>query len=309
MTQKSEVEHIFKTFYNMIYTQFETKIKVLRSDNGREYFTKLLSDFFSQNGIFQQSSCVDTPQQNGIAERKNKHLLEVARALLFTHKVPKIFWGDAVLTATFLINRMPSKVLKFATPISEFSKIFPQTKIPSTLPLKTFGCTVYIHNKDVNLGKLDPRGTRCVFLGYSPSKKGYKCYDPKKQKYFVTFDVQFFEKQSFFQPHLQGEHTQADSALGGDEKIVFDFHDQGESLFENFSSEFALQNSDFLQNLNNSKNSEENHQENNPTDVLNNENVTPSSVSPIRTRNNTENRFGKVFSRREPKSSGLTNNL
>jgi len=92
-------------------------------------------------------------------------------------------------------------------------------------------------------------------------------------------------------------------------KIVFDFHDQGESLFENFSSEFALQNSDFLQNLNNSKNSEENHQENNPTDVLNNESVTPSSVSPIRTRNNTENRFGKVFSRREPKSSGLTNNL
>ena len=204
MTQKSEVEHIFKTFYNMIYTQFETKIKVLRSGNGREYFTKLLSDFFSQNGIFQQSSCVDTPQQNGIAERKNKHLLEVARALLFTHKVPKTFWGGAVLTATFLINRMPSKVLKFATPISEFSKTFPQTKIQSTLPLKTFGCTVYIHNKDVNLGKLDPRGTRCVFLGYSPSKKGYKCYDPKKGNILSPLMCNFLKNNHFFNLIFRG---------------------------------------------------------------------------------------------------------
>ena len=91
MEQKSEVENIFKTLYNMVYNQFETTIKVLRSDNGREYFTKNLSDFFSQKGFFQQSSCVRTPQQNGIVERKNRHLLDVARALLFTHKVPKIF--------------------------------------------------------------------------------------------------------------------------------------------------------------------------------------------------------------------------
>ena len=62
MEENSEVENIFKTFYNMVYNQFESTIKVLRSDNGREYFTEHLSDFFSQKGIFQQSSCVGTPQ-------------------------------------------------------------------------------------------------------------------------------------------------------------------------------------------------------------------------------------------------------
>ena len=189
MEQKSEVENIFKTFYNMVYNQFETTIKVLRSENGCEYFTKHLSDFFSQKGIFQQSSCVGTPQQNGIAERKYQHLLEVARAF-FTHKVPKIFWADAVLTATFFINRMPSKFLNFATPLQKFSEIFPNSRLQSTLPVKNFGCTVFIHNKDLHQGKLDPKGIKCVFLGYSPNQKGYKCYDPQK-KYFVTFDVQF----------------------------------------------------------------------------------------------------------------------
>jgi len=69
-----------------------------------------------ENGIVHQSTCVNSPQQNGIAERKNRHLLEVARALLFSTKVPKYLWGEAVLTAAHLINRMPSRVLNLKGP-------------------------------------------------------------------------------------------------------------------------------------------------------------------------------------------------
>ena len=100
---------------------------------------------------------------------------------------------------------MPSKVLNFATPLQKFTEIFPNSRLQSTLPIKTFGCTIFIHNKDLYQGKLDPKGTKCVFLGYSPNQKGYKCYDPRKKKYFVPFDIQFFENHSYFQPHLQGE--------------------------------------------------------------------------------------------------------
>ena len=89
------------------------KIQFLQTDNGTEYFNETLNNFLLIKGMLHQSSCVNTPQQNGVSERKNRHLLEIARSLLFASNVPKRFWGDALLTACFLINRMPSKVLQF----------------------------------------------------------------------------------------------------------------------------------------------------------------------------------------------------
>lgn len=89
MSKKSEVEILFKNFYYMIEAQFQSKIGVLHTDNGTEYLKETLGDFLKEKGIHQSFTCVDTPQQNGIAERKNKHLLEVARALMFSMHVPK----------------------------------------------------------------------------------------------------------------------------------------------------------------------------------------------------------------------------
>ena len=106
----------------MVQNQFNENIRIFRSDNGREYFSNALAQFFLEKGIIQQSSCVATPQQNGVAERKNRHLLEVTRALLFSNNVPKIFWGDALLTTVFLINRIPSKPLQFETLLQKFRK-------------------------------------------------------------------------------------------------------------------------------------------------------------------------------------------
>jgi len=91
----------------MIKNQFNTSIKVFRTDNGKEYFNSVLGDYLENNGIIHQSSCPNTPQQNGVAERKNRHLHEVARALRFAMNVPKYLWGEAILTAAYLINRMP----------------------------------------------------------------------------------------------------------------------------------------------------------------------------------------------------------
>ncbi|RVW81318.1 Retrovirus-related Pol polyprotein from transposon TNT 1-94 [Vitis vinifera] len=104
-----------------------------------------VGEFLAQEGIVHLSSCVDTPQQNGIVERKNRHLLEVARSLMFSMNVPKLFWGQAVLTAAYLINRMPSRVLKFQTPCQTLLKSFPTTRLISTVPPKIFGCSVFVH--------------------------------------------------------------------------------------------------------------------------------------------------------------------
>ena len=119
---------------------------------------------------------------------------------------------------------MSSKVLNFATPLHKFSENFPNSKLQSTLPIKTFGCIVFIHNKDLHQGKLDPKGTKCVFLGYSPNQKGYKCYDPQKKKYFVTFGVHFFLESFLF----------STSSLGGEKTGRFGFRGRGKFYLRGF---------------------------------------------------------------------------
>lgn len=104
MSHKSNSLTILKAFVTFAKTQFEKPAKVIRSDNDMEFCSHEANQFYSQKGILHQSTCVETPQQNGIVERKHKHLLETARALLFQSKLPIKFWGECVLHATYLIN-------------------------------------------------------------------------------------------------------------------------------------------------------------------------------------------------------------
>ena len=112
----------------MIENQFQTKASILRSDNGTEYYNSILGRFFENKGILHQSSCTDTPEQNEITERKNKHLLDAARAMMFYMNLPKYLWGD-VLTTSYLINRMPFKVLQYSTPLECLKIFFPKCRI------------------------------------------------------------------------------------------------------------------------------------------------------------------------------------
>jgi len=89
--KKSEASFIFKKFHKLILNMFQTSIHILRTKNGQEYFSHDLTNYLSEHGIYHQSSCPYTPQQNGIAERKNRHILEVARAMMFTTNVPYFY--------------------------------------------------------------------------------------------------------------------------------------------------------------------------------------------------------------------------
>ena len=93
-----------------------------------------------QCGILHQTFCVDTPSENGVAERKNRHLPETTRTLLFQMHVPKHFWANTVSTACFLINKMPSSVLNWATP---YHQLFPNNPLFPIDP-KVFGCTCFV---------------------------------------------------------------------------------------------------------------------------------------------------------------------
>ena len=147
-----------------------------------------------QNGILHQSSCVNTPSQNGVVEMKNKHLLETVRVLLFQMKVPKHFWADAVFTACFLIDRMPSSVLQGEIP---YSVLF-FTRSLFLIKPQIFGSTCFIRDIRPQITKLDPKSIKCVFLGYSRIQKGYRCYYPTLNRYLVSTDVTFVKNIPFF---------------------------------------------------------------------------------------------------------------
>jgi hypothetical protein len=104
LKHKDEFFDMFRMFHAMVHNQFSAKCRILRSDNGEEYVNNNFSTFFQRNGILHELSCSQTPQQNIVAEQKNRHILETARALLFGAQVPSRHWDDNVTTAVYLLN-------------------------------------------------------------------------------------------------------------------------------------------------------------------------------------------------------------
>lgn len=200
LKSKSEVFESFKDFHMLVTTQFSAHIKILRSDNGTEYMSHTMTNYLISHGILHQTSCVGTPQQNGLAERKNRDLLEKTRAIMLQMNVPKCFWSHGILTATYLVNRLPSRVLDFKCPLEVL-----QDKAPDLSHLKIFGCTCFVHVPTGHRDKLDPRAVKCIFLGYSQTQKGYKCFDFPSKKLYVTRDVRFAEQIPYFVASSQGE--------------------------------------------------------------------------------------------------------
>ena len=193
LQSKDRVLEAFKIFKNYITNHFNVKIKILRSDNGGEYTSIAFKQHLAAHGIIQQTSCPYTPQQNGVPERKNRHLMEVARSLMFHANVPKRFWGDAVFTATYLINRTPTRVLLDSTPYEVLNK----TK-PSIDHLRVFGCVCFVFVPGGLRNKLEAKSTKAMFIGYSTHQKGYKCYVPEARRVLVSRDVKFMESRGYY---------------------------------------------------------------------------------------------------------------
>jgi len=159
MKNRSELFSIFQSFFNEIRNQFGVLIRILHSDNAREYLFHSFNTFMKSHDIIHQTSCAYTTQQNGMAEHTNRYLVETTRTLLIHGGVPQRFWGDAVLNACYLINRMSSTILK--KKISH-SILFPH-ELLHLLPLKVFGSNCFVHNFCPDLDKLSAWSHKCVF--------------------------------------------------------------------------------------------------------------------------------------------------
>ncbi|GKV35980.1 hypothetical protein SLEP1_g44167 [Rubroshorea leprosula] len=165
LQNKSQVFKYFQHYHAMVERETLLKLKCLHTDNGGEYTSKEFRDYCSKYGMRHEKTVLGTPQHNGVAERMNRTIVEKVRCMLRMATLPKPFWGEAINTVVYLINRSPSVPLNFEIPEKE------------------------------QRSKLDDKTIPCIFVGYGDEEFGYRLWDPEKKKIVKSRDVVFHEHE------------------------------------------------------------------------------------------------------------------
>ena len=185
---KSEVFSKFLEWKARAERQSDQRLKILRSDNGGEYISDEFETYLKQEGIRHQTTVRKTPEQNGVAERGNRTLVEAIRSILAQSGVDKRFWGEALATVTYLRNRSPTKAVTGKTPFEAWNG-----SKPCIDHLRIFGSICYAHVPKDERKKLDVKTRKAILLGYGTETKGYRLYDVATHKVFYSRDVIFDE--------------------------------------------------------------------------------------------------------------------
>ncbi|KAL1218709.1 Retrovirus-related Pol polyprotein from transposon RE1 [Cardamine amara subsp. amara] len=185
---KSDFCDVFIGFQKQVENQFRTKIKVFQSDGGGEFTSTRFQNHLQHHGIRHLISCPSTPQQNGIAERKHRHLTELGLSMLFQSKTPLKFWVEAFYSANFISNLLPSAALKQRSPHEALLKHKPDYSF-----LRVFGSACYPCLRPFSHHKFELRSLQCVFLGYHTQYKGYRCFYPPTGRVYICRHVIFDE--------------------------------------------------------------------------------------------------------------------
>ena len=193
LKNKHETLSKFQNYVSLMENHCGTKlqklsIKTVRSDNGGEYTSKQFEKFCLEIGVSREFSNPYSPEQNGVAERFNRTIIESARSMLYHAKLPLHFWAEAVNTAVYVRNRCPTVALDNKTPF----ECWFGTK-PDIAHLRIFGSVCYVHIPDSQRTKLDAKSYKAIFVGYPTETKGYKVYDLLNNKFARSRNVIFNE--------------------------------------------------------------------------------------------------------------------
>ena len=188
MKHKSDVFDIFKKYEKLIDNKFGKPMKVLRTDNGREYCNREMKRYLEARGIELVNTAPRTPQQNGKAERDNRTIIESARTMITAKKLPLSLWAEAVGTAVTVLNR----VLATGKEKTPYEIWFGKT--PDVSHFRVFGSDAYMHIDKQFRKKLDPKATKLILVGYQKDSMNYCLYNPQNKKISVSRDVTFNEK-------------------------------------------------------------------------------------------------------------------
>nr|GEV90507.1 hypothetical protein [Tanacetum cinerariifolium] len=190
LATKDETSTILKTFITGIENQINHKVKIIRSDNGTKFKNHDLNQLCRMKGIKREFSVARTPQQNGIAERKNRTLIEAARTMLVDSLLPIPFWAEAINTACYVQNRVLVTKPHNKTP---YELLLGRT--PSIGFMRPFGCPVTILNTLDPLGKFDGKADKEFLVGYSVSSKAFRVFNSRTRIFQETLHINFLENQ------------------------------------------------------------------------------------------------------------------
>ncbi|GJS88166.1 putative ribonuclease H-like domain-containing protein [Tanacetum coccineum] len=191
LAKKGETSGILKNFITGIENQLNHKVKVIRCDNGTEFKNYEMNQFCGIKGIKREFSNARTPQQNGVAERKNKTLIKEARTMLADSLLPIPFWAEAVNTACYVQNRVLVTKPHSKTP---YELLLGRT--PTMSFMRPFGCPVTILNTLDHLGKFDGKANEGVLVGYSINSKAFRVYNHRTRIVEENLHVNFLENKS-----------------------------------------------------------------------------------------------------------------
>ncbi|GJR52096.1 ribonuclease H-like domain-containing protein [Tanacetum coccineum] len=190
-----ETSGILKAFITRIENQINHRVKIIKCDNETEFKNKEMNQFCEMKGIKREFSVARTPQQNRVAERKNKRLIEAARTMLADSKLPTTFWAEAVDTACYVQNRVLVFMPHNKTPYELFLG-----RKPILSFMRPFGCPVTILNTLDYLGKFDGKADEGFFVGYSLNSKAFRWTR-------MAFDIDTLTKSINYEPVVAGNQS------------------------------------------------------------------------------------------------------
>ncbi|GJT87921.1 retrovirus-related pol polyprotein from transposon TNT 1-94 [Tanacetum coccineum] len=171
-------------FLKQIQVGLNKTVRYIRTDNGTEFVNKDLTEYYEHVGIFHQKTVPRTPQQNGVVERQNRTLVEAARTMLIFSKAPMFLWAEAVATACYTQNRSLIHTRHNKTPYE-----LVHDKKPDLSFFRVFGALCYLTNDSEDLEKLQPTADIGIFVGYAPSRKGYRINNKRTRRIMETIYV------------------------------------------------------------------------------------------------------------------------
>lgn len=172
LNSKDEAFEAFKKFRALVEQDSEKKIKVLRTDMGGEFCSRQFLEYCETTGIKRHFTAPYTPQQNGVVERRNRTVAAMTRSFLKGANLPSFMWGEAVRHSVYILNRLPTRVLRGRTPYEAWTG-----DKPNLGHIKMFGCMGYMKIPTVHTQKLDDRSKPVIYLGKEPGTKASRLYD------------------------------------------------------------------------------------------------------------------------------------
>jgi hypothetical protein len=189
LANKAQVAAAIMDFQSRAEGESGCKLKVLRTDHGGEFNSKTFAEYCVTESVRRQLTTPYSPQQNGVVERRNAMVVGAARSMMKAKALPGWFWGEAVVTTVYLLNRVPCKAVEGRTPFEVW-----YGRKPGVHHLKVVDCIVYVRNTTPHLKKLEDRGRKMIFVGYERGSKAYRAYDPLSGRVTITRDVVFDEE-------------------------------------------------------------------------------------------------------------------